>query len=512
MPRNVYEFIAALSELAPNVRMTDRHDSTDFVMPERFPGRPHSKLNTILQFAERGLEWREQFRTEIRRNNLNEDSVAKYIEENWSRIKSSRQRKKLVRELSMKFLLHKEQNDDDKIRMKNLEVSPEDIAGYAKRFASTDYGVDRIAEQIVVAAVNLSVSGWSDDFAQTMQDHNIDEGVLKQRIDDLLEEAALKSESAEWLREKAQIQRTIFKYLDIVEHPEFSSYQLLLARRDAVKPQNKQAVVDALVSRICQGESIHPNYFESMRAHKVTQEQIILLARKKAIDKMIGHVNLETMNFSFGVRSWNNALRKLDPSLLLKYCVDEDELRERLFATLRTLVLREICLLRPKSDDWIGWYQELIAIAGLSIDQVREHLEVTGDLTDSDLKRLFSDLPANLLNAVQSRKPKGTVPSPILLAQKFGYRFNQLWRDRFSGLGEVWFDLKIDGPHGNQFEVLNIREADLLDESPTYETERVLINALTELIAIMEAEGFRLSGGGGADSRWSGVPVLLSDD
>ncbi|MFN8554507.1 MAG: hypothetical protein U0103_23810 [Candidatus Obscuribacterales bacterium] len=136
------------------------------------------------------------------------------------------------------------------------------------------------------------------------------------------------------------------------------------------------------------------------------------MARRKAVEEIICSVDIERLDFYYLMQRWNYALRKLDARAQVKYGVDQSELYEKLLGMLRTLVLREICLSRPATEAWIGWYRPVLSTAKLTVEQVRDHLEQTRELSDEAIRAMFGDLPIAVHRYAQSTGAKGTNATP----------------------------------------------------------------------------------------------------
>jgi Mn-dependent DtxR family transcriptional regulator len=441
-------------------------------------------MKHILHQAQCGYNWRQSESCYIASYGLDEFEVENFLKENWSKNMELRERKKLQRTLAESELFFTDWLTTYRDRASNLKISPAVVTEYAKRLASTEYGRRKITDNIAQGALSPSEANWSERYQKVIETHGINVQEIESTILSLRESQLLREEESQSIRNHIDKQRKIMSCLDVGEHPDFTADELVEARNQAVLPKFRSKLLDALVQMVLDGKQFHPNYHSYMLAQGITHEFVFESARKSTVNSIISKVDVQKPCFENSLHSWHRALTAIDANLLDAYRISEKDLEMELRETLRKLLLRDICLNKPKDYNWISRYLTPMQIAGLTEQEALEYLAKTEHLNPDAIENLFKDLP-NSPNFSHERSKRESDDLRNDLAQ-LSDKFKSLWRERYAHFGDICFD--IDVRPLSKLRVSKIRGADLLDTSPTFETEAILIEAVTKIAQEIEKQ------------------------
>jgi len=483
---------------------------TDAEVLEAIPAQRIQFLKHILGRALSGVDWIETEASYIRPFGFCLVEVVAFIEQNWCQSTEERERKKLVRTLALCQLLMTDWQSKYSDQMTNLKVTTEMVTQYADRMTATEFGRQKIIDQIVVGATN---SNWREVHEKVMQTHRIGILEIESKLEEKQQNERMRIENSEINRSRLSKRRNIMSFLDVAEHPEFTPDELVEARTQAYLPEFKGALLDALIKKIQDGKRIHPNYYEYMRVQGISVQSVFEAARKASINVIINAIEVaENPSFKNRATGWHNSLIAIDSSLLTSYTITETDLEKEFRAALKGLVLRDVCLKKPNDDRWITQYGRPMQIAGLTEAEVRTHLSETENLDRQAIEHRFYIMLNS--GSFAARKPLGGLGHRMIEFKHITNRFKALWQERHSQLGDISFGLDIHfnidiGPK-SYFCISIIRGADLLDSEPTVETEGMLMEALTKIAKQIESER-QIYSWSGEHNFHAGLPIDIYD-
>lgn len=493
-----------------NAKELDEFGISDDEVSEAIPAQRIYFLNYLLQQAQTGVNWLETAAAYIQPMGFSPDEVIAYIEQNWSMSEETRNRKALVRKLAMIQLLRTDWQSQFSDRMENLKVTPDMVIQYANRMLESDYGRQNIINQILLRATGRSKE-WQEDYKAVMQAHGIAIEDIELKVQEKCQVEQMRKEHSELIKQQLSKRRKIMNFLDVAEHPEFTPDELTTARTQALLPEFKDALIEALVKKIRDGKKIHPNYYESMRVQGISMGSVFEAARKSTINSIINSVEVEeNPNFKNRATDWHNSLRAIDSKLLTVYSIAERDLENHFRAALRGLLLRDVCLKRPSDDRWIAHYIQPMSIARLTESDVRTQLSETENLDWRAIEKRFYEMLSS--EGFAAHRALG-LEHHLLEFQNITKRFKALWRESYAELGDISFTLEIffdiDIEPRSDFRI-KLRGADLLDTQPTVQTEEFLISTLNKLAKQIESEQHIYSW---SDSHnfHAGLPIEIYD-
>lgn len=439
----------------------------------------NSYLSQILQKAQNGDNWRETEKGICNTYNIDIMEAADFIKTHWSKTIHIREQKKLLRILAVKEALKLDWQALYSERASYFGITIDLVKRRADLLMNTSYGRESIITGIVQCGAGND--HWREENKDKIDLLGFTLLDFETRVSRLKETQRAQSESSARIRADIKKERTIMTLLDVIEHPDYSADDFSEARERALLPRYRTAVLKALIQKVIEGTKIHLNYFEYMRVQQISWEEVFTSARNLTMNSIICKVNLGDPAFDELLVPWRSSLQKIDSKLLRAYDISNDDLHKLLRQTSRAILLKDICLLKPESDEWIAWYQVPLTLAELSQHEVQEHINLTRELDEDDINKMFGEFPDDITRM----HSLAWIEAYHRDMNKLQNRFIELWRATYYHLGDVIFDLCLDS---TRLSIGIIRGADLLDEKPSFESEKILLDALSDIATLLNVE------------------------